>query len=78
MISVVRVAQGVECGNILLSYKSMHQDLRAAMDWVHMKVRMTSKTCQLPWQWDLANIITRACFYTLDTVCILRQVGFPS
>jgi hypothetical protein len=33
-----RVKRGVECGNILLSYHSMHQDVRAAMDYVHMKV----------------------------------------
>jgi 5'-nucleotidase len=41
-----RVKRGVECGNILLSYHSMHQDVRAAMDYVHMKGSVKQKTLE--------------------------------
>ena len=36
---LLRLEHGVESkDNILITYKSIHQDLRAAVDWVHIKV----------------------------------------
>ncbi|XP_065828218.1 cytosolic purine 5'-nucleotidase-like isoform X2 [Oscarella lobularis] len=36
--------KGVESGNVLISYSSMHQDLRGAVDWVHMRGTMKQIT----------------------------------
>ncbi|XP_062522890.1 cytosolic purine 5'-nucleotidase-like isoform X2 [Corticium candelabrum] len=41
-----KVKNGVECGNVLVSYKSMHQDLRAAMDWVHNEGHLKARTLE--------------------------------
>ena len=33
---------GIKCGDLYMSYKSIFQDVRNAMDWVHIKVRQAS------------------------------------
>lgn len=38
-ISSYRISTGVKCDQIVLSYRSMHQDARAAVDYLHDKVR---------------------------------------
>ena len=30
---------GIMCGDLFMSFKSIFKDIRAAMDWVHIKVR---------------------------------------
>ena len=32
---VFRINTGVKCDQVLLSYRSMHQDVRASMDYLH-------------------------------------------
>ena len=34
------VPTGVESGSLLISYKSMQQDVRRAMDWIHVEVML--------------------------------------
>jgi hypothetical protein len=36
-------ATGVRCGDLFMSYKSIFQDVRNAVDWVHEKVRLHDK-----------------------------------
>lgn len=36
--------EGLDCGDIYMSYKSIFQDVRAAVDWVHMKGALKSET----------------------------------
>lgn len=36
--------EGIDCGDIFMSYKSIFQDVRAAVDWVHMNGDLKSET----------------------------------
>ncbi|XP_076469911.1 cytosolic purine 5'-nucleotidase-like isoform X2 [Babylonia areolata] len=36
--------EGIDCGDIFMSYKSIFQDVRAAVDWVHLKGDLKSET----------------------------------
>ncbi|XP_076461299.1 cytosolic purine 5'-nucleotidase-like isoform X2 [Babylonia areolata] len=36
--------EGLDCGDIYMSYKSIFQDVRAAVDWVHLKGALKSET----------------------------------
>lgn len=40
--------EGIDCGDIFMSYKSLFQDVRAAVDWVHMKGDLKSETVENP------------------------------
>ncbi|XP_018007045.1 cytosolic purine 5'-nucleotidase isoform X2 [Hyalella azteca] len=42
----VKSREGVKCGELYMSYKSIFQDIRAAMDWVHMKGSLKTRTVQ--------------------------------
>lgn len=49
-VLVRRTSNGViSSDELLLTYKSIHQDVRAAVDWVHLKVSLLQsgwyKTC---------------------------------
>ena len=35
-----RKKEGIDCGDIFMSYRSIFQDVRAAMDWVHLNVSL--------------------------------------
>ncbi|XP_065882915.1 cytosolic purine 5'-nucleotidase-like isoform X2 [Dysidea avara] len=39
-----KTPNGVQCGSLLLSYKSIHQDLRNAVDWAHMEGELKRQT----------------------------------
>ena len=38
VIDYDRKKEGIDCGDIYMSYKSIFQDVRAAVDWVHLNV----------------------------------------
>jgi len=38
---------GVKCGDLYMSFKSIFQDCRDAVDWVHYKVKALSDTIRL-------------------------------
>lgn len=46
LLCAVSEPTGVKCGDLYMSFKSILQDVRDAVDWVHFKVR-TFKSVQL-------------------------------
>ena len=34
----VELCQGVKCGDVLITYKMIFQDIRGAIDWIHNEV----------------------------------------
>ncbi len=57
---------GFKDGDLFMSYKSMFQDVRDAVDWVHFKVRHPRQLCQL-----LIIISMLGDIITL-TICVLH------
>lgn len=41
-----RELTGVRCGDLFMSFKSIFQDVRNAVDWVHEKGDLKRKTCE--------------------------------
>lgn len=41
-----REPTGVRCGDLFMSFKSIFQDVRNAVDWVHEKGDLKRKTCE--------------------------------
>ena len=38
-VQYVKLPEGIKSGDLYMSFKSIFQDIRGAVDWVHMKVR---------------------------------------
>lgn len=41
----VKMLEGIKSGDLYMSFKSIFQDIRAAVDWLHMKVRGCRLLC---------------------------------
>lgn len=41
-----KTPNGVQCGSLLLSYKSIHQDLRSVVDWLHYEGELKRRTLE--------------------------------
>lgn len=42
-VQYVNLREGIKSGDLYMSYKSIFQDIRGAVDWLHMKVRYTAQ-----------------------------------
>lgn len=44
---IYRDNTGVKCGELFMSFKSIFQDVRGAVDWVHIQGDLKSKTIEV-------------------------------